>query len=116
MNITLIIIVLVLILVAGWYFLSKKSGVQSGAGNDAAMFARLLVSEIKLYNEQKVQLGVQNKSLSETLRDEIEQARKTYQSRFPNQESESHFENALIEVLADGDRSKFGSEIKSCFR
>ena len=112
MSITLLIIVLVLSLAAGWYFLSKKAGAKS----DAATFARLLVSEIKTDNEPKVQLGVQNKNLFVTLRDEIGQARKTYQNRFPNQESEAHFENALIEILADGDPNKFGSEIRSCFK
>ena len=47
-------IIALLILFAVFYFSSKGKGVQSDSADDAKMFARLLVSEIKLYNEKKV--------------------------------------------------------------
>lgn len=111
-----IIIAAVIILAACFYFMSKKSGARNGTETDASMFARLLVSEVKLFNEAKVQQAQQNNNLSDALRDEIGQARQTFQKRFPNPESAAHFENALIEILADGDRNRLNSGIKSSFR
>lgn len=108
---------MLLVLAAVFYFFFvNKSGGGNNSEVDAKRFARLLVSEIKLYNEQKVQRALQNKNLSEALRDEIGQAQKTYQNRFPGAEDAAHFERALIEILADGDPSKMDSEVKSSLR
>ena len=101
---------------AVFYFLSKDKGEETDSEADAKRFARLLVSEIKLFNESKVQHGLQNKNLSDTLRDEIREARKKYKSRIPNAADERYFDHALIEVLADGDQSKFDEGIKSSLR
>ena len=49
--------------------------------NDARRFARLLVSEIKLYNEQKVLEGRQEKNLYDLLRDDIDKSREMYDKR-----------------------------------
>jgi len=46
-------IIALLILFAVFYFSSQGKGVQSDSADDAKMFVRLLVSEIKLYNEKK---------------------------------------------------------------
>src|SRR5438128_3339350 len=48
----------------------------------AQRFARLLVDEIKLYNQAKVAEGRKNKDLYDRLKDEIEKSRATYQKRY----------------------------------
>src|SRR5207302_5762086 len=49
--------------------------------NDARRFARLLVSEIKLYNEKKVDEGRQANDLYERLREAIDRSREMYDKR-----------------------------------
>ena len=49
--------------------------------NDARRFARLLVSEIKLYNEQKVKEGRDTSDLYERLREAIDRSREMYDKR-----------------------------------
>ena len=46
----------------------------------AQRFARLLVDEIKLYNQAKVAEGRKNKDLYDRLKDAIEKSRATYQN------------------------------------
>ncbi len=74
---------------------------------DAKRFARLLVSEIKLYNEAKVQDGRKNKDLYQQLRDDIERSRKLYTERHPGAPM-GYFDNELVRVLADGDAGALG--------
>ena len=121
MNILFVIFAL-LVLIAIFYFLSKNKGDLAGLEdsigleNDARRFARLLVSEIKLYNEDKVQRGLQNNNLAESLRDEIVEARSRYNKRIAGDDMQSYFDDALVEILADGDATKLGSGIRSCFK
>ncbi len=56
----------------------------------------------------KLKRGLRNNNLYESLRDEIGEARKKYKMRVPNAEFESYFDDTLIEILADGDKSKLG--------
>jgi len=74
---------------------------------DARRFARLLVSEIKLYNESKVQEGRRNRDLYQQLRDDIERSRKLYSERYPDAPP-LYFNDELVRVLADGDTSALG--------
>ena len=50
----------------------------------AQRFARLLVDEIKLYNQAKVAEGRKNKDLYDRLKDDIEKSRGTFQKRYGN--------------------------------
>ena len=50
----------------------------------AQRFARLLVDEIKLYNQAKVAEGRRNKDLYDRLKEDIEKSRSTYQKRYGN--------------------------------
>jgi hypothetical protein len=74
---------------------------------DAKRFARLLVSEIKLYNESKVQEGRKNKDLYQQLKEDIERSRKLYSERYPDAPPQ-YFDDELVRVLADGDTSALG--------
>src|SRR5262249_47019991 len=49
---------------------------------DAKRFARILVSEIELYNKTKVADGRQNRDLYKRLRSDIDRSRQTYEKRF----------------------------------
>ena len=50
----------------------------------AQRFARLLVDEIKLYNQVKVSEGRKNNDLYDRLKEDIEKSRITYQKRYGN--------------------------------
>ena len=78
--------------------------------NDARRFARLLVSEIKLYNEQKVVEGRVEGNLYERLREYIDRSREMYDKRVkPGVSSKyDYFHQELVNTLAEGDASKLG--------
>ena len=78
--------------------------------NDARRFARLLVSEIKLYNEQKVNEGRTSYDLYERLREAIDRSRDMYDKRVqpPVAAKFDYFHYELINSLAEGDESKLG--------
>ena len=77
---------------------------------DAKRFARLLVSEIKLYNEAQVSAGRENKDLYERLKDDIERSRKMYMDRVPAHiySSSNYFFEELVRTLANGDSTLLG--------
>jgi hypothetical protein len=79
----------------------------------AKRFAKLLVEEIKLYNEAKVGEGRQNGSLYELLRDDIEKSRASYEKRYGQTPAASadYFTQELIRILAGGNESLLGSNI-----
>lgn len=79
--------------------------------NDARRFARLLVSEIKLYNEQKVREGREAQDLYERLRDAIDRSREMYDKRVQTTVANKfdYFHYELVNTLAEGDSSKLGS-------
>ena len=79
--------------------------------NDARRFARLLVSEIKLYNEQKVNEGRSQNNLYERLRDDIDRSRQMYDKRVapPVAARHDYFHQELVNTLAEGDTSKLGA-------
>ncbi|HXG91151.1 MAG TPA: hypothetical protein VNN73_02130 [Blastocatellia bacterium] len=80
--------------------------------NDARRFARLLVSEIKLYNEQKVAEGRRNGDLYDRLKEDIDRSRQMYEKRVTPQVAAKfdYFYDELVNTLAEGDPSKLGSD------
>ena len=78
--------------------------------NDARRFARLLVSEIKLYNEQKVTEGREQSDLYDRLREAIDRSREMYDKRVqPAVASKfDYFHYELVNSLAEGDEHKLG--------
>ncbi len=78
--------------------------------NEARRFARLLVSEIKLYNEDSVREGRSRSDLYRRLGRDIERSRNMYDKRVhPSVKGETdYFHGELVRVLAEGDESKFG--------
>ena len=80
------------------------------AHEDAKRFARLVVSEIKLYNESKVNEGRRNKDIYERLKDDIERGRQMYTDRVPGnvRASTNYFFDELVRILAGGDAAALG--------
>ncbi len=79
--------------------------------NDARRFARLLISEIKLYNEQKVAEGRVEHDLYDRLREYIDRSREMYDKRVKSEVASryDYFHGELVNTLAEGDASKLGS-------
>ena len=79
--------------------------------NDARRFARLLVSEIKLYNEQKVKEGREGNDLYDRLREAIDRSREMYDKRVqpPVAAKFDYFHYELVSNLAEGDSNKLGA-------
>lgn len=75
----------------------------------ARRYARLLVSEIKLYNEGAVRVGREKRDLGRRLRDEIDRARRLYEQRIGPSlpDRDVYFHQELVQTLADGDASLF---------
>jgi len=78
----------------------------------ARRYARLLVSEIKLYNESAIRVGRQKRDLFERLRAEIDRARRLYEERVPPavRARRGYFDEELVQTLADGDASLLGRQ------
>jgi hypothetical protein len=77
----------------------------------AKRFAKLLVEEIKLYNQPRVAEGKHNRDLYERLREDIEKSRATYDKRYGETPvaAANYFNQELIRVLADNDVSLMGA-------
>jgi hypothetical protein len=90
-----------------------RAGAPAGSedGNSARRYARLLVSEIKLYNEAAVSIGRQKRDLLARLKPEIERARSLYAQRISSAVDSrgALFQQELVQTLADGDASLLGN-------
>ena len=80
----------------------------------AQRFARLLVDEIKLYNQAKVNEGRRNKDLYDRLKEDIEKSRSTYQKRYGNTVAASgdYFQKEVVRNLAEEDLTVMGANFK----
>jgi hypothetical protein len=79
--------------------------------HDARRFARLLVSEIKLYNEQKVIEGRSQHDLYDRLKEYIDRSREMYDKRVKPDVALrfDYFHHELVNTLADGHSEKLGA-------
>jgi hypothetical protein len=77
----------------------------------AQRFARLLMDEIKLYNQAKVAEGRKHKDLYDRLKEDIDKSRSTYQKRYGNTVAAGadYLSSELIRSLAEDDVSLLGS-------
>ena len=71
----------------------------------AKRYARLLISEIRLYHEAAVAAGRREGDLTTRLGGEIARARVLYEQRVPKhvRQRANHFHDELVRTLADGD-------------
>jgi hypothetical protein len=84
---------------------------ERGTHTKARRFARLLVSEIKLYNEEKVKQGRESNDLYDRLKEAIDRSREMYDKRVepPVASKFDYFHYELVNDLAEGDPNRLGS-------
>jgi hypothetical protein len=80
----------------------------------AQRFARLLVDEIKLYNQAKVAEGRRHKDLYDRLKEDIEKSRSTYQKRYGSTVAASgdYFQKEVVRSLAEEDVAIMGANFR----
>lgn len=97
----------------GWAFSSTRSPRGSGESalhEEARRLARLLVSEIKLYNEDQVEEGRHNRDIYLRLKEDIDRSRQIYEERVHEsvRSSTDYFQQELLRSLAGGDPRALG--------
>lgn len=66
----------------------------------AARLARAVVSDVAIYNHEKVEKGIKNDNIFETLSEEIEEGRQHFYSRVaPELNPEQIFDLTLVDIL-----------------
>jgi len=66
----------------------------------AARLARAVVSDVAIYNQEKVEKGIKNDNIFETLSEEIEEGRQHFYSRVaPELNPEQIFDLTLVDIL-----------------
>lgn len=80
----------------------------------AQRFARLLMDEIKLYNQAKVAEGRRKKDLYDRLKEDIEKSRSTFNKRYGNTVAASgdYFATELVRSLAEDDVTLLGPNFR----
>ncbi len=80
--------------------------------SDAKRFARLLISEIKLYNEERVVEGRANRDIYVRLKRDIDRSREMYRKRVSPQVSRKvdYFHDEVVRILGENDLSTLGSD------
>lgn len=97
----------------GWAFATTRLPVSSDEETiheEARRLARLLVSEIKLYNEEQVEDGRRNRDIYDRLKEDIDRSRQMYEERIDDRirNSTDYFYQELVRILAAGDPKALG--------
>ena len=90
---------------------AQPSAADDEVHKKAKRFAKLLVDEIKLYNQAKVNEGRQHRDLYNRLKEDIEKSRSSYDKRYGNTPAASgdYFNQEVVKVLAENDAALMGS-------
>jgi hypothetical protein len=76
----------------------------------ARQFARAIASDLAMYNETKLVQGIQNDTLFDSMKDEIDEGRQHFVSRVtPEIAATNLFDRALVDILL----KQRGQNIKS---
>ena len=96
---------------AGGADVSGLSAEDQEVHKKAKRFAKLLVDEIKLYNQKKVEEGKKNRDLYTRLKEDIDKSRQTYEKRWGSSAagSANYFQSELVRILADNDAGLMGA-------
>ena len=80
----------------------------------AQRFAKLLVDEIKLYNQAKVSEGRKNHDVYDRLKEDIEKSRATFNKRYGNTVAASgnYFSNEVVRSLAEDNITMMGANFR----
>lgn len=92
--------------------ISQLSESEQKVHKDAKRFAKLLVSEIELYNKIKVGDGRKNKDLYKRLKTDIDRSRQTFAKRFGKSLSKEfdYFHEELVSTLGGNDSTVLGPD------
>jgi hypothetical protein len=99
---------------AGWAFTTNRFNAETSSGEavheEARRLARLLVTEIKLYNEEQVEAGRRNRNIYEVLREDIDRSRQIYEERIDDsvRTEADYFHDELVRILAAGESEILG--------
>jgi hypothetical protein len=90
---------------------SQLSEAEKKTHQEARRFARLLVSDIELYNKAKLAEGRKNKDLYRRMKLDIDRSRLTFEQRFGKTVGKQfdYFHEELVRTLASNDPSLLGS-------
>ena len=96
---------------AGGADLSGLSAEDQEVHKKAKRFAKLLVDEIKLYNQKKVEEGKKHRDLYSRLKEDIDKSRQTYEKRWGSSAAgpANYFQSELVRILADNDAGLMGA-------
>jgi hypothetical protein len=91
---------------------AEERRVAADDDHSARRYAKLLVSEIKLYNEGAVRVGREQRDLLRRLDAEIQRARRLFDERVPPTVGARgfYFHQELVDTLAGGDPTLLGPE------
>jgi hypothetical protein len=68
--------------------------------DQAKRLARAIMSDVAIYNREKVEAGIKNDNIFEVLREELEEGRQHFVSRVaPHLASSNIFDIAIVDVL-----------------
>ncbi len=98
----------------GWAFQTRNLGTEESEGaahEEARRLARLLVTEIKLYNEEQVEEGRRNRNIYQSLREDIDRSRQIYEERVDEtvRTDTDYFQEELVRILAAGESEVLGA-------
>ena len=66
----------------------------------AARLARAIISDVAIYNQEKVESGIKNDNIFDALAEEIEEGRQHFYSRVaPELDPERMFDLTLVDIL-----------------
>jgi hypothetical protein len=88
----------------------QVTGEEGALHEEGRRLARLLVSEIRLYNEEEVEEGRRNRDVYSRLKEEIDRSRRMYDERIDERvrAARDYFSEELVRILADGDPDALG--------
>jgi hypothetical protein len=95
----------------GWAFArGPGSSGDDAVHEEARRLARLLVSEIRLYNEEQVEEGRRSHDIYSRLREDIDRSRQMYEERVDQSVlgGTDYFQEELVRILAAGDSEAMG--------
>lgn len=94
----------------GSAFLAGGSDGDEALREEARRLARLLVSEIKLYNEDRLEEGRREGSIYKRLKEDIDRSRKMYHERIDPrlEDADTFFYQELVDRLAGGNADLLG--------
>ena len=97
----------------GWAFTASRAATESSDDSqheEARRLARLLVTEIKLYNEEQVEEGRRGKDIYARLREDIDRSRQIFNERVDEEvrQQTDYFHEEMVRILAGGNEEALG--------